>query len=92
MAGILSSKGDKKNERKYPGIKGRRPDLKKIRREECEERTKFWRTLTPAQQLAELDRRGHAAKKQRARLEALIAKAETKETEAETENADKPQT
>lgn len=71
----LSIKGSKNNKRKYPGAKGKRPDLKKVRREECEERTKVWQSLSPVQQLKELDRKGYVAKKQHARLEALISKA-----------------
>jgi len=64
--------------KKYPGVKGKRPDLKKFRKEESEERTKVWQALSYEQQLKELDRKGYVAKKQRTRLENLIEKSKNK--------------
>ena len=72
MATIVQNK--KNNKRKYPEVKGRRPDLKEIRCEEALERTLAWQKLSPEEQLKSLDRRGHAAKKQRARITALLNK------------------
>lgn len=63
--------------RKYPGVSGRRPDKVVARREIEAERLEWWRSLTPARQLAELDRRlgkGVGATRQRARLESLLRK------------------
>lgn len=61
----------------------RRNDLKELRRKEALERQQRWESLTPAQQLEELDKRlgkGVGAKKQRARLERLIKSAKTTQT------------
>lgn len=55
----------------------KRNDRKDRRRKEAEERNARWAALTPAEQLAELDKRfgaGIGATKQRARLNTLIAK------------------
>jgi len=71
---LSAPSGSKQNNRNYPGARCKRPDLKKIHREECAERTEVWQKLTVKQQLESLDRRGHAAKKQRARLESKLAK------------------
>lgn len=57
--------------RMYPGVSGPRPD-KKVARQELEaKRLEWWRSLSPAKQLSELDRRlgkNIGARKQRARL------------------------
>jgi hypothetical protein len=49
-----------------------------LKREEAEERVKAWQILSPKDQLAELDKRGVAAVKQRARIEARMAAAKAK--------------
>lgn len=72
--------GKRKNHRKYPGVRGVRPDLKKIRQEESQERLKGWQSLSYQDQLSALDRRlgkDMGAKKQRTRLNALIVSGET---------------
>jgi len=64
-------KSKRNNHRLYGGVKGRRPDLKNLRREEAVERTEGWQSLSIQDQLAALNRRlgvGVGAKKQRARL------------------------
>lgn len=74
------------NKRKYPGIKGRRPDKKDQRIAVAEENKAKWEKLTPYQQLAVLDERlgkGVGAKKQRTRLHKIIAESEAKENKNE---------
>lgn len=64
-----------KKMRQFPGVKGPRPDRAEQRREDAEERTAYWRELTPGQRLASLDQRlgkDRGAKKQRARLQRLM--------------------
>ena len=46
---------------------------KQQKREEAQERNEAWAELAPAQQLASLDKRNLAAKKQRARIQAKLA-------------------
>lgn len=77
-------------QRVYPGVKGPRPDKAVARREIEAERLEWWRSLTPAKQLAELDRRlgkGVGAQRQRARLQALLKgpKAVAVETKEEVQ-------
>jgi hypothetical protein len=63
--------------RMYPGVSGPRPDKKVERRENDAERLEWWKSLTPAKQLKELDRRlgkDVGAQKQRARLQSLLSK------------------
>jgi hypothetical protein len=58
-----------------------RRDRQSVRRIEAEGRQSVWDDLTPAQQLATLDRRlgkGLGAEKQRARINKAIAKAKVK--------------
>ena len=73
------------NARKFPGISGCRPDKKSERIAVAEENLKRWQSLTPQQQLEELDRRlgkDVGAKKQRARIKASIEAAATKPKKA----------
>jgi hypothetical protein len=67
-------KGSKTNNRRFPGVKGVRPDHKKQKQVEAEERQLAWSKLSPKQKLLELDRRGVRATKQRKILEALLEK------------------
>lgn len=52
--------------RKNPGIKGRNPHLKAMRKREAEERNAKWAALSPAEQVASLNARmrGGDCKKQ----------------------------
>jgi hypothetical protein len=62
---------------------GARPDLTELRRKEAVERQAAWDSFTPAQKLAELDRRlgaGKGAEKQRAQLAKLMEVATPNET------------
>ena len=62
------------NDRRFSGP-GPRPDNRKHRQEEAQERQTGWESLTPQQQLASLDTRlgkGVGAVKQRARIEASM--------------------
>lgn len=79
----------KNNNRRYPGIKGIRPDSKEIKRSEANERKTAWAALSSKEQLEILDRRlgaGVGAKRQRARLQAVIAQDDSKKA-IETELA-----
>lgn len=49
-----------------------RPDKKWQRQQEAEKRQLWWQNLSPQEQLAELDERGVAATKQRAKILARI--------------------
>ena len=72
---LTGVKGQKINHRKHQGVKGRRPDKKEQRRAIASVNVERWRSLTPKQQLAELDRRlgqNLGAKKQRARINKAI--------------------
>jgi hypothetical protein len=60
------------NNRKYPGAKSPRPDNYKFRKDEANERLVAWQALTPKQQLAVLDTRPGASKRQRARILAAM--------------------
>lgn len=75
---LLKSNKKDNSRRRFRG-KGPRPDNKPVNsetiRKELEERLANWRAKTPEEQLAALDVRlgkGVGAKRQRARLEALI--------------------
>ncbi len=65
-------KGRKQNNnRRFPGIKGRRSDRKEKRQITAEVNLERWSAMTTEQKLADLDKRlgkGLGAKKQRARL------------------------
>lgn len=81
MENIKQIRGRKTNHRKHPGIKGRRPDKKDRRIVVAEENKVKWEKLTPDQQLAVLNEKlgkGVGAKKQRARLNKIIAESEEK--------------
>lgn len=74
-------KGHKENNRKFPGIFGRRPDRKESRRETATQIKEHWESLSPQEQLADLDRclgKDVGAVKQRAKIQAKIQKAKTK--------------
>lgn len=45
MIGSISVKGSKKNHRRFPGIKGKRPDLKALRQKEATERQAVYAAL-----------------------------------------------
>jgi hypothetical protein len=75
MVGVI--KGQKINNRKFPGIKGRRPDRKEQKVYDAEQRQKDWESLTPTQQLKAIDLRlgkNVGATKQRARIQKLVDK------------------
>lgn len=55
-----------------------------VRRAAAEERNKLYRSLTPQQRLANLDKLGLTAKRERARLLALIEKQKSQEAEKAT--------
>jgi len=70
MEGI---RGDKNNDRRFKGIKGRRPDNKKFRQDEAVIRLEAYNKLTTAEKIAKLDMmfgKDQGAKKQRAKLAA----------------------
>ena len=74
--------------RKFPGVKGPRPDKAVARRELEAERLEWWRSLTPAKQLSELDRRlgkGVGAQRQRARLQSLLKGSKARPVETKEE-------
>jgi len=54
---------------------GFRAQREATKQAQAEERNAYWASLSPAAQLAELDRRGEPAVKQRKRLLALIAQS-----------------
>lgn len=69
---------ERKKTRRYPGAKGPRPDGYEQRVIDAQARMEAWQSLSPKQQLRELDRRlgkDVGAKKQRARLQRLIERA-----------------
>ena len=70
MSGI---KGQRKNHRLFPGIKGKRPDKAKFRREEATQRQTEYDKLSLQQKLDRLPPEP-LCKKQRTRLLALIEK------------------
>lgn len=70
MSGI---KGQRKNHRLFPGIKGKRPDKAKFRREEATQRQTEYDKLSLQQKLDRLPPEPLCAK-QRTRLLALIEK------------------
>ena len=63
--------------RKHPGIRGRRPDMKYLRKQEAVARHVAYAKLSPKQRLERLPPSG--ARRERARLEALIATKQPKE-------------
>ena len=59
------------NDRRFPGVKGRRPDNKKFKREEAATRAEAYSKLSADEKLAQLDDKlgkDQGAAKQRARL------------------------
>lgn len=83
MEGLFRNGKKQSNVRRFPGIKGRRPDQKASRKEVADENLKRWRAMSPDQQLADLDRRlgkKTGAKKQRARIVAQRSKSDRKGT------------
>lgn len=87
----ISKRGKHVRTRKYPGIRGRRPDNKKFRVDDAKKNMDARAGRTNEQQLARLDTlfgKGLGAKKERARLlkaiEAAAAKAKAPEPKAKT--------
>jgi hypothetical protein len=82
-------KGQKKNERKFPGGKGLRPDCYEMRVRDAAERQAAYDKLTIQQKLDALDARlgaGVGAVRQRARLQDALEKSRaggTVETKAQ---------
>jgi hypothetical protein len=71
----MEIRGQRKNHRRYPGIKGPRPDNYKLRKQEADENQAKYDLLTPQQKLEKLDDklgRDIGAKRQRSRLLAMI--------------------
>lgn len=62
------------NVRKFPGESGPRPDFAKAKQGEAKERQEYYDGLSPAAKLAKLDEGKFVAKKQRAKLAALVEK------------------
>lgn len=63
------------NDRKFPGERGPRADLAKIRREEAASRQEAYNKLSAKEKLEKLDEKlgvGVGAKKQRAKLQSLV--------------------
>lgn len=63
------------NDRRHPGIKGRRPDNKRHKIDEAGDRQRTYDGLTAAQKLAKLDAKlgeGVGAKRERAKLQAAL--------------------
>lgn len=80
MDNIVKKYGGHARSRKYPGIKGRRPDRKEHRILSSAERLEEWQKRSPKEQLELLDVRlgnGVGAKKQRARLLAKLEAAKS---------------
>lgn len=65
-------RGRRKNDRRHPGIKGKRPDKKEYRQAEAIERQATYDALSIEQKLAQLAPEPHAAK-QRAKLNKQLA-------------------
>lgn len=61
--------------RRHPGILGKNPHLKAMRQRDAKERNEKWASKSLKEQLAELNQRfPDGAKKQKARIQAAIAK------------------
>ena len=73
MANTLTSRN---NTRRFPGVKGVRPDNKGVKIAEATERLEAWQALSIKDQLALLDKRPGKSLKQRARLQKLLDKTE----------------
>jgi hypothetical protein len=76
----------RKNNRRHPGVRGKRPDLKKLKKEEAKERQSFYDSLSVKEKLEHLARQlkkvGGEAKRQRQKLQIIIDKpVSPKETE-----------
>jgi hypothetical protein len=70
MSSLFGS-GKKTNNRKFPGVKGKRPDLAKFRKDDAKERQEAYSALSVEEKVARLDRKlgvGLGAKKQREKL------------------------
>ncbi len=68
-----TKKGNHERTRLYPGVRGRRPDLKSFRQKEALQRQQQYDTLSVELKLELLDRRPGESKKQRARLKKLLS-------------------
>lgn len=76
-------KGHRNNHRRFPGIKGRRPDRKASRIQLAIENSDRWNGLTTSEKLADLDRRlgkGQGATRERERLMKALLNHEPKES------------
>lgn len=76
-----SFKGNRKNDRRYPGAKFPRPDNYKFRQEEAAERQAAYSKLSAKEKIALLDARlgkGIGAAKQRAKLASALEKAQAR--------------
>ena len=85
--------GSHKNDRRYPGAKGRRPDNKKFRQEEAKERQEAYSKLSNKEKLTLLDVRlgnGVGAKKQREKLSKSTPKKEVVASQEVAEVAAEP--
>jgi hypothetical protein len=89
---VFSKRGSHVRNRVFPGVSGKRPDLYKIRCEEAEQRQESYNKLSVADKLSKLDSKlgtGVGAKKQRAKLQALLNPVKSDVVSApETEIAD----
>lgn len=75
MEKIIRATKKDNSRRRWPHESGPRPDKAADKRGQAQARQEAWTALSPAQQLADLDRRlgkGEGAKKQRARLQAQV--------------------
>ena len=80
-------KGQKKNDRKFPGGKGLRPDFYEMRVRDAAERQAAYDKLTVQQKIDALDARlgvGKGAVKQRARLQDALEKSRASGTVEKT--------
>jgi hypothetical protein len=68
----MSKRGHHQRTRLYKGIKGKRPDLKAIRKKGADERAVAYSKLTTQQKIKLLDAAGFVAKRQRARLQTQL--------------------
>jgi hypothetical protein len=72
------------NDRKHPGVRGKRPDLKKLKQSEAKERQKFYDGLSVKEKLEHITRQlakiGGEAKKQ---IQKLLSIVETKNKSVE---------
>lgn len=73
----FGTKGNHQRDRKYPGVRGPRPDGKSFRQKEAQERQAEYDKLSLEQKLEKLAHKPGECKKQRARLLKLIEARKT---------------